>query len=113
MRTGIHIARKRSSDKQNEDERARIVVRQKLVVLVTLRADRSNFAEFGSCRPRPISYGRFRSAAAAAGATGDVVADCAGGALALDGPNNRRVGFLSRLFTARLISASVRRPSAI
>src|SRR6266705_2978600 len=59
--------------------------------------------------PRP--YCRFRSVAAAAAAAGGTAG--AGAALLLPAPNSRRVGLRSRLFTARLISPRVRRPSAI
>src|SRR4051812_6783950 len=59
-------------------------------------------------------YCRFLSFEAAAGAGVGVAAGVAGGgAVALAGPNSRRVGFRSRLITARLISPRVRRPSAI
>src|SRR5579872_4876927 len=52
---------------------------------------------------------------AAAGAGGGVGADAEADAGEPEplAPNSSRVGLRSRLFTARLISASVRRPSAI
>src|SRR5260370_34715669 len=61
------------------------------------------------CLPLRIRcYGRFFSVAAAGVAAGG-----AAGALALARPNNRRVGVLSGLFTARLMSPSVRRAPGI
>src|ERR1700730_17580131 len=67
-------------------------------------------------------YCRFLSVAAAAAGVGLGAAAAAGawlgasaGALLLPllAPNNSRVGFLSRLFTARLMSPNVLRPSDI
>ncbi len=59
------------------------------------------------------AYGRFFSPAAAAVGAGAGLGASAGALPLLPAPNNSRVGLRSRLFTARLISASVRRPSAI
>src|SRR3984893_5434843 len=80
----------------------------------------------GFARAQPIlrrPYCRFLSVAAAAGVGLGAVAAAAAGAglgasagallLPLLAPNNSRVGFLSRLFTARLMSPRVLRPSDI
>src|ERR1700676_3375098 len=57
----------------------------------------------------PKPYGLFFSPAAAGAAAGTG----AGAALLLPAPNNSLVGLRSRLFTARLMSPRVRRPSVI
>src|SRR5882762_10218286 len=65
-------------------------------------------------RPSPSAYGRLFSAAAAAGVGPGLGGGSAAWELPLfPAPNNRRVGLRSRLFTARLMSPSVRRPSVI
>src|SRR5882672_695887 len=60
---------------------------------------------------RPTIYCALRGAAPTAGGFGGGAASA--GALELPAPNSSRVGLRSRLFTARLISPRVRRPSTI